>query len=254
MKTTMKIACLQMIILILFSCSRSGFKEEATPRQQYDNAMELYNKNKFYKAQMAFQRLIYSYPGQTYIDTAQYYLGMSLYEIKHYPEAIAEFRRLLTAYPSSGFADDAQYQVALAYYNQSPSYYHDQSDTYDAVDELSAFLTRYPRSPLREEAQEKLNELYDKLAKKLYKSGELYLKMHDYEPALIYFGQVRDNYPNTEWAKYAFYYSGEAMRRQGRFSDALETFQNFVTAFPDHKLSKKAREKIEKIQSMTSGG
>jgi outer membrane protein assembly factor BamD len=241
-------------MIILFSCSRSGFKDQATPREQYDQAMELYNNNKSFKAQMAFQRLIYSYPGQTYIDTAQYYLGMSFYKMKNYPEAIAEFRRLLSAYPTSGFADDAQYHVAMCYYNESPKYYHDQTETIDAIDEFSAFLTRYPRSPLKSDAQEKLNKLYDKLAKKLYKSGELYLKMNNYEPALVYFEQVRDNYPNTEWAKFAFYNSGEAMRKQGRISDALETFQNFVLAFPDHELSVKARKKIEKLQSIASGG
>jgi outer membrane protein assembly factor BamD len=249
-----KIILFSLMIIILASCSGTGFKEQATPREQYDYAMELYNKDSFFKAQMAFQRLIYSFPGQTFIDTAQYYLGMSFYNMEHYPEAIAEFRRLLSAYPTSPFADDAQFQVAMSFYDQSPKYYHDQSETLDAIDEFSLFLSRYPRSPLKGEAQEKLNELYDKLAKKLYKNGELYLKMRDYEPALIYFEQVRDNYPNTEWAKYAFYNSGVAMRKQGRISDALETFQNFVIAFPDHKLSKKAREKISEIQSITSGG
>jgi outer membrane protein assembly factor BamD len=236
------------------SCSRGGFKSQVSPRDQYDAAMELYNKNKFFKAQMAFQRLIYNLPGQTYIDTAQFYLGMSFYNMKTYPEAVAEFRRLLSAYPTSDFADDAQFQAAMCFYQQSPSYYHDQSETLDAVDEFSLFLSRYPRSPLKEEAQLRLGELYDKLAKKLYKSGELYLRLHDYEPALIYFEQVRDDYPNTEWAKYALYNTGEAMRKQGRISDALETFQNFVTAFPDHKLSPKARKIISELQPVTSGG
>lgn len=240
--------------VLLFSCSRGGFKSQAPPRDQFKSAMELYNKNDNFKAQMAFQRIIYSFAGQTFIDTAQYYLAMSFFRMKDYPESITEFRRLLSAYPVSAFADDAQYHIALCYYQQSPKYYHDQSDTYDAIDEFSIFLSRYPRSPLKDEAQVKLTELYDKLAKKLYKSGELYLKMHDYEPALIYFQQVRDNYPNTEWARYSLYYSGEALKGKGQLSDALETFQNYVLAFPDSKLAKKAREKITELQPEESGG
>jgi len=254
MERKMTIPLYFILVLILTSCSGTAFKDKAAPREQYNYAMDLYNKNKFFKAQMAFQRLIYSFPGQTYIDTAQYYLGMSFYNMKNYPEAVGEFRRLLSAYPSSAFADDAQFQAAMSFYDQSPSYYHDQFETLEAIDEFSMFLTRYPRSSLKGEAQEKLNRLYDKLAKKLYKNGELYLKMHDYEPALIYFEQVRDNYPNTEWARYAFYKTGEAMRKQGRISDALETFQNFVMAFPDHKLSRKARDEISELQSLISGG
>jgi outer membrane protein assembly factor BamD len=243
-----------LLSIFLLSCSRGGFKQQDSPREQYDYAMEQYNNNKFYKAQMALQRLIYSFPGQTFIDTAQYYLAMSFYNMDNHPEAIAEYRRLLAAYPTSAFADDAQFHIALSYFEQSPKYYLDQTDTYDAIDEFSLFLTRYPRSSLKEEAQEKLNVLYDKLAEKEYKNGELYLKLHDYEPALIYFEQVRDNYPNTEWAKYALYNTGVAMKKQGRVSDALEIFQNFVLAFPDHKLARKAREKIAEIKSMTAGG
>lgn len=254
MKFQSKFPVFFVLAIIMVSCSGAGLKKQASPREQYDYAMEKYNKNKFFDAQMAFQRLVFSFPGQTFIDTAQYYLGMSFYKMKQHPEAIAEFRKLLSSYPSSPFADDAQFQVAICFYDQSPKYYLDQSETYDAIDEFSMFLTRYSRSPRKEEAQTKLNELYDKLAKKLYKNGELYLKLHDYEPALIYFEQVRDNYPNTEWAKYAFYNSGVAMKKQGRVSDALETFQNFVLAFPDHKLSKKARENISEIQSTQSGG
>lgn len=70
------------------------------------------------------------------------------------------------------------------------------------------------------------------------------MKLSDWEPALIYFEQVRDNYPNTEWAVLAMYYTGEAQEKLGRKSDALGTFQNFVEAFPDHKLSQKAQKHI----------
>ena len=253
MNSFLRFLIISVPMVIMVSCSGGGLKKQVPPREQYDSALEQYNNNKFFKAQMTFQRLIYSFPGQTFIDTAQYYLGMSLFHMKHYPEAITEFRRLLTAYPTSAFTDDSQYQIAVSYYNQSPKYYLDQSDTYDAIDELSLFLSRYPRSDLRGDAQAKLNTLYDKLAKKLFKNGELYLKMHDYEPALIYFQQVRDNYPNTEWARYAFFDSGVAMKKQGKYSDALETFQNFILAFPDHKLAGKAQKNISELQSITSG-
>jgi len=216
--------------------------------------MKYYNEEKFLKSQAELQRLIYSFPGQPFIDTAQFYMSMSLYNMKRYPEAVGEFRRLLTAYPSSAFADNAQYQLGMCHYEQSPGYARDQEDTYTAIDEFSVFLSRYPQSDLADSARTKLNEMYDKLAKKTFKNGELYLKLHDYDPALLYFDQVRDNYPDTEWAHRALYYSGEAMLGLNRKSDALETFQNFVIAFPDHELSKKAREKIEKLQSPESGG
>jgi outer membrane protein assembly factor BamD len=245
---------LLIIIPLVFSCSRGAVKEQAPPRDQYGEALKLYEDGKYFKAQTQLQRIIYSYPGQTFIDTAQYYLAMSLYNMENYPEAVGEFRKLLTAYPVSPFADDAQFQLGMCHFEQSPKYSRDQDETHRAIDEFTEFLNRYPQSPLAEEAREKLELMYHKLAKKMFKNGELYLKLNDYEPALLYFDMVRDNYPQTEWAQYALFYSGKAQMKLGHKSDALTTFQDFVAAFPDHKLAKKARENIEKLTRDEGGG
>ena len=241
-------------ILIVLSCSKPAVREQESPRQLYDRAMQYYQKEKYLKAQAELQRLIYSFPGQTFIDTAQYFLGMTYYNISNYSESSAEFKKLLDTYPASAYADAAQYQIAMSHYRESPRYSLDQTETFNAVDEFSTFLDKYPTSPLVDDARSKLNSLYGKLAEKMYKNGETYMKLHDYGPAILYFGQVRDNYPSTEWAKLAFYYTGLAQLHNGQKNDALETFQNFVTAFPDHKLAKDARKEISKLQPEQAGG
>lgn len=245
---------ISLLTVMTISCSRGALKEQQDPREMYEKSMELYNKGKYFKAQTELQRLIFSFPGQPFIDSAQYYLAMSHYNMERYPEAVGEFRRLLMAYPVSPLADDSQYHLGMCHYEQSPDYSRDPAETYLAIDEFTMFINRYPQSPLAEEARARLGEMNDKLAKKMFKNGELYLKTHDFEPALIYFGQVRDNYPESEWARMALYYSAEALTKLERKSDALETFQNFVIAFPDHELSKKARKHIDNLQAGENGG
>jgi outer membrane protein assembly factor BamD len=254
MRRNLLLVTLFLFALLIVGCSRTAVNETFDPRVTYDKAMELYEKGKYFKAQVNLQKLIYSYPGQTYIDTAQFHLGMSHFNMSNYSEAIGEFRRLLTAYPVSDYADDSYYYIGMSYFERSPHYARDQVDTYDCIDELSEFLNRYPDSPHAPDARKKLNILYDKLAKKMYKNGELYLKIGDYDPALIYFQQVRDNYPNTEWAIYAFYYSGEALMKNEQQAEALKTFQDFVITFPDNELAKKARNNISKLQKVEIGG
>lgn len=254
MRISLSPMAILIVIPVLFSCSREAAREQRPPHDQYEEAMALFEKGKFFKAQAQFQRVIYSYPGQTFIDTAQYYLAMSLYNMENYPEAVGEFRRLLTAYPVSPFADDAQFQLGMCHFEESPKYSRDQDETHRAVDEFTEFLNRYPQSPLVGEARENLELLYGKLAKKMFKNGELYLKLNDYGPALLYFDMVRDNYPQTEWAQYALFYSGKAQMKMGRKSDALTTFQDFVMAFPDHKLAGKARENIDELTRDEGGG
>jgi outer membrane protein assembly factor BamD len=243
-----------LLVVSVLSCSHGAVKEQLPPYEQYRKAMTYYDNKNYFKAQGEFQKVIYSYPGLTFIDTAQYYLAMSLFNDKNFPEAGAEFRHLLQAYPTSAFADDAQYNLAMSYFRQSPGASLDQTETYTAIDELSSFLDKYSTSPLAAEARGNLDLLYDKLAKKLYRSGELYLKMGDYDPAVIYFQQVRDNYPNTAWAALAFFGTGEAQMKSGKKTDALETFQNFVIAFPDNKLVAKAQKNIVKLSPEQRSG
>jgi len=241
------------VILLLGACSKELTKGSISPNDQFQRAMALHEKGDYLKAQGEFQTLIYSSPGLTFIDTAQYYLAMTYFNIKSYPEAIGEFKKLLQTYPSSALADDAQFNLALAHYKESPKFALDQTETYAAIDEYGIFLDRYADSPLAAEAQKNLDILYDKLAKKLFKSGELYLKLRNYEPALLYFEQVRDNYPSTEWAQLAMYYTGVAQMKMGRKPEAIETFQNYILAFPEHKLIPKAQKNIIKLGIVSAG-
>ncbi len=243
-----------LALATVLACSKAVVKQPPTPYGQYELGMRYYQKGDYLKAQTELQKVIYSYPGLTFIDTAQYYNAMSYFNIARYPEAIGEFKRLLQTYPTSALADQAQYRIAQAYFKQSPSYYHDQTDTYSAIDEFGVFLDKYPDSPLADSARADLNQLYDKLAEKLFRSGLLYIKLGRYDAALIYFAQVRDNYADTPWASNALYYSGEAEFKLGKNDEALHTFQDFVIAFPDHKLAKKAREFIGRLTPQEAGG
>jgi outer membrane protein assembly factor BamD len=216
---------------------------------QFVKAKDLYDRGKYYRAQLEFENLIYTYPGNTVIDTAQYYLGMSYYNQKDYGLSTGELKRLLTSYPTSAFADDAQYYIAMSHYRMSPKSSLDQSETYLAIDEFNQLISNYPTSSYMADARSKVGELEDKLAKKSFKIGELYLKLNDYKSALTYFAFVRDNYPSTDWAIKAFYYSGEAQLKLNRLSDAKDTFEKFLLGFSDHELALKAREKLEDINA-----
>ncbi|MCD6161797.1 MAG: outer membrane protein assembly factor BamD [candidate division Zixibacteria bacterium] len=236
-------------VLLLLIAAGCGNKPQpiTSASEQFKYAKQLYDKNKSFKAQVAFENLIYTYPGNSAIDTAQYYLGMCYFNQKEYGIAAGEFKRLLSAYPQSEFTDDAQFQVGMCHYKMSPKYQLDQQETYLALDEFRYLIVNYPGSPYRELAAAKIKELENKLAKKKFKAGILYLKMGNYESALTYFKYVRDNYSATDWAIQAFYYTGEAQMKLGRYEEALTTFDNFLIGFSDHEFASKAKKKIEQI-------
>lgn len=235
------------IIAILFIGCNSKTTKVLPAHEQFEYAKGLYDRGKFYKSQMAFENLIYTYPGNAVIDSAQFYLGMCYYGQKDYGLAAGEFKRILTAYPNSEFADDAQYYTAMCHYNLSPKYSLDQSETNQAIYEFNLLNSTYPMSPFVKEAKERVAELENKLAEKKFKDGELYLKLGNYDAALLYFSFVRDNYPSTDWAIKAYFYSGEAQMKLKNYDEAKHIFETFVVGFPDHKLATKAKEKLDEL-------
>lgn len=72
-------------ILAGLACSKTAVREQLPPYDEYRQAMNYYEKGDYLKAQAEFQRVIYSFPGLTFIDTAQYHLAMSYYNDKSYP-------------------------------------------------------------------------------------------------------------------------------------------------------------------------
>lgn len=215
--------------------------------QQFTKAKGLYDKGKYYKAQLEFENLIYTYPGNTVIDTAQYYMGMCYYEDKDYGLAIGELKRLLTIYPGSELADDAQFYVAMSHYKMSPKYTLDQNETYRAIEEFSSLIANYPVSEFRDDSRTNLKELENKLAQKSYKAAELYLKLNDYKSALVYFAYVRDNFSSTDWAIRSFFYSGVAQFELNKTDEAKDIFEKFLQGFSDHELALEAKSMLDKV-------
>jgi nicotinate-nucleotide adenylyltransferase len=239
------------LVFILLGLLGCGHKPTLvlSVNEQFKVAKQYYDRNKYYKAQQEFEKLIYTYPGNTIIDTAQYYLSMSQYGQKDYIIAAGEFERLLASYPQSEFADDAQYQIGMCHYKMSPKYQLDQTETEQAIEAFQTFLGNFIGSPLAEDARNRIRELENKLAQKKFMTGLLYLKLGDYEPAMTYFWTVRDDFSSTDWAVQAIYYTGESLYGQKKYDRALETFQAFVAGFPSHPITAKLRKKTSVSQN-----
>jgi outer membrane protein assembly factor BamD len=62
------------------------------------------------------------------------------------------------------------------------------------------FLEDFPQSELVQVAENSIATLRIKLAEKDYEVGRLYLKLEEYESALIYFRSVLINYYDTDFA------------------------------------------------------
>lgn len=237
---------------LLYGCGGKSVRPVLPLQEQFVLAKKYYDQKKYRQSVEEFQKLIFNYPGATVVDTAIYYLSDSYYKQKDYATAAGEFKKIVTNYPASSWLDEAAFMVALCDMKQSAPAELDQQFTLLALDEFNEFAEAFPDSPLAPEAREKILELRNKLAKKTYKNGYLYLRTKQYPAALLYFKEVLDNYPDTVWAKEALYQIAETNRLQNKIPEALEVYKRFVELYPKDKLAAKCKEKISELENKKS--
>lgn len=219
-------------------------------QEQFHDAKRLFDKEDYLDARDAFKVIILSSRAGTIIDSARFYYADCFYHTKEYILAVSEFQRLRQLFSESALADDAQYKIAMCYYKLSPNYALDQDYTLQAIKEFQLFLELYPDSEFRQEADTHYLEIRMKLAKKEYKTGELYRKMGEFEAAIISFQKVMNDFYDTTYAPEALYWQGVCYKNLLDWQAASESFSKFVnnSKYTQHKFFPKAQKALEETR------
>ncbi len=230
-------------------CGATSEHRALSVEDQFAKAKKYYEKKKYFESAEEFQKVIYNYPGSNIIDTAQYYLANSYLEDKQYSLAAVEFERLIKNYPRSDFGPDSRFLAGYARYLGAPRHYGlDQTELLEAIEIMNDFIIDYPESKMVPEAKKALLEAHTRLAKKNFKSAMVYVHSRVFTSALIYFQIVLDDFPETEFAPLALLEKGKAQYNLNELEDAAQTLNTFIAKYPSHKLIKKAREELKKVE------
>ena len=204
------ILILFVILLGLFGCVGKKVNLSAmTPEEQFEYAKKFFDKKDHYNAKMQFTIVVLNNPGHRIIGKAQFYLAESYYYLKEYILAVGEYEKLIRSLATSEYVDDANYKIGMCYYKLAPNYGLDQEYTMKAILQFQLFLEEFPDSELKFEVENKLSECRNKLAKKEYKTGELYRKMGYPRAAIISFNVVLEKYYDTPYIDDALFWKGE---------------------------------------------
>jgi outer membrane protein assembly factor BamD len=163
-------------------------------------------------------------------------------------------------YPASDRVGDAQYKLALCYYDLSPKSSLDQQYTKKAIDEFQTFVEYYPKNPLVPDADEKIRELTNRLAKKQYDTARLYAVMEYYRAALLSYDEVIDKYHDTEYAPLAYEGKVRLLMSRRHYREAKQEIDQFLAHYPNsvlrsrfESLEKTADQEIRDGNNVDSG-
>tara|TARA_B100001245_G_C22889001_1_gene427952 strand:+ start:296 stop:1033 length:738 start_codon:yes stop_codon:yes gene_type:complete len=191
---------INIIILILGSIRCASFKsnEVGDIDVQFEKAKSFLDKKKYLRAQEEFNNLVIRGTHTELGDDSQFYLAESYFLNKEYLLAIGEYDRLIRRMGFSPYVEKSRWRVCQSYVKESPKYYKDQTNTQKALSKLQEFIDDYPNSGYKDEANNQISELRNKLAYKEYATGVLYIKMEEYQSAIMSFEFLIDNYYDTE--------------------------------------------------------
>lgn len=248
-----------IIFIITISIIYSGCGGGSTKLAQLSSSelfvlgKEKYEAKKHLKAIGYFQSVVYNYPGESIIDTAQYYLALSYFGNEDYELAQVEFNRLVLNYPSSVYFEHGIFMKAVCFYEGTPTHFGlDQSDLKIAIKQFEDFLIDFPESVVIEDVKAYLLKAQTRMAHKFYYSAITYKNIGAYKSAEIYFQKVIDDYTDTEYASSATFGLANMKFKQKKYTEAKNKFSDFITVFTDHEFTIKAKELVEE-SSFKSG-
>ena len=161
------------------------------------------SKKKYVRAQDHFNTVVIGASHTELGDDALFYLGEAYFYTGEKLLAIAEYDKLIRRMSFSPYVEKARYRICESYVSLSPKYFRDQTYSEKAIEKLQEFIDDYPNSEKRKDAQIDIKVLRNKLSRKAYDSGILYMKMEEYKSALIAFKQVKDLYYDTDYIELA---------------------------------------------------
>ena len=262
-KTMKKSILLLLFIIVISSCGEyQKMLRNPDSGLKYAMAEKMYNKGKYKKALKLMEQVVPVYRGKPQAEKLMFMYSNTYYQLEDYYLSGYQFERFTVSYPKSDSIELASYKSASSYYQLSPRYSLDQTDTYIGLEKLQAFIDTYPDSEYRKVANMKVNELILKLQKKDIEIAFQYLKtgqaLNSYKSAIAAFENFISDHPGSIYRIDAYFWRFQAayelalqsvpQKVDERLIKASEYYADFVKYFSESELLEQANEIIIDIE------
>ena len=214
------------LLFIFFGCSSTLPDESLSLAEHLKIGMDYLDEEKYAKAQDEFKFVLSRGTGTDYGDDAQFFLAESYFLNDQFMLSIKEYENLTRKMAFSPFFEKSRFRICEAYRIESPDYYNDQSYTEKALERYQEFLDDFPESEYGQNVTESMSILRNKLAKKLYETGVLYLKIDEFEPARMSFNSVLDQYYDTDIVEQVYVGMIKSYIKSNKIKQAKEYWLN----------------------------
>ena len=239
------------ILILVFSINSCSEYQKVLKSEdiaaKFKLGTELFDAGKFGKANRVFVQIVPKYRGKPQAQKLMYMYCRTFYETKDYYTANYQMERFVDAYPKSEKVQEIGFLAAKSYYELSPLFSKDQTETVEALDKLQLFINTYPQSEYLDQANILVRELDNKLEKKAFKVALQYNLTgpyhRDYNAAITALDNFLVQFPGSSYKQEAMSYKFDSAyqlavnsvewKQTERTEKALSYYNSLLYAFPE---------------------
>lgn len=246
------------LAVVAAGCAHGGDPDIATLASNSDQVIweaghKAFERKQWENARQHFRRIIDGFPNSEYGPVARLALADSYFKeggTGNLVLAAGSYREFLTFYPSHARSDYAQFHVGESFYEQRNGPDRDQTSTVQALEEYRKVVQYYPNSTLVPQAQERITELRQSLARAEFLAGYFYQRTREAPRAAItrYEGILRD-YSDYKQLDEVLFRLAQALSVSGRAGEALPHLDRLLREYPSSAYAAEARKLQDQLQA-----
>ncbi|KAA2217072.1 outer membrane protein assembly factor BamD [Maribacter flavus] len=254
-----------LLLVVFQSCSeyQKVLKNEDL-KAKYDLAEKFYDAKDFKRANRLLEQIAPKYVGKPQGERVMFFLANSYFERGDYNMAGYQFERFIKSYPKSDKITEASFLGAKSYYELSPTYSLDQTDTDKALLKLQNFINTYPESEFFDDANAMAQELTRKKEKKAFEILKQYNKLGEFnydmlKSAIAASDNFISDFPGSIYREDAYFVKVDALThlainsfeslQEERLSEAMEAYKMLMKQYPSTKYEKESAELLKRINN-----
>ncbi len=243
-------------LVILTSCTQyAKVQKSMNYDYKYELAKAYYMEGEYSQSSSLLEDVLAFMKGTIYAEESLYMLSMCYFNMKDYVTASHYFTTYYNSYPRGSYAEVARFMSTKALYLDTPDPRLDQTSTIKAIGEIQVFIEYYPYSRYKQEANDMLYELHDRLVEKEFRSAQLYYDLgnymgNNYQACIITAQNALNDYPYTKLreelsmlilrARYSMAKESVQEKMLDRYRDTVDEYYSFKNEFPESKFTKEA--------------
>ena len=267
-KTASIISVLALLMALMSGCSGYNKILKASDyNTKYSLAKTYFLEGHYTTCSTMLEECVAYQRGTAQAEESMYLLATCYYNLEDYLSASQYYLACYKTYPNSTYSENCLYWSGKSLYLDTPDPRLDPTSTTAAIMQLQRVVETYPNSKYRDEAENMIYTMYDRLVEKEVGTAELYYNMgnylgNNYRSCIVVAQNALRDYPYTKYreklsmlvlkAKFQMAQESVLSKRDDRYRDAIDEYYAFKNEFPESSYMKEA-EKMYRISTKNLG-